>query len=322
MNVAFSIARIFTVFAGDGRWLLRMSAACLLGGGLFVLLLGASGRFLPHDEAFLGMTARELCALHGCRIVHFMIHDRVSFGGALAAVGLLYWWLTDSPLRRGQAWAWWLLALSGGVGFTSFFAYLGYGYLDTWHGFATLGLLPCFAIGLMQARPTPTWKGVSCLLQPSVRSSWKSAAGIGRAFLLGTAVGLVGGGMTILIVGMTCVFVPQDLAFMGVSVEELHALNPRLVPLIAHDRAGFGGAVCCVGVALCFAVWCGTPSRGLWWTLLLVGIAGFGAGVGAHPAVGYDDPMHLAPAVLGAITYSAGLILSNRGMMKDNDHAR
>ena len=58
--------------------------------GLVVILLGASGHFLPHDEAFLGMTAQELCALHGCRIVHFMIHDRVSFGGALVAVGLLY----------------------------------------------------------------------------------------------------------------------------------------------------------------------------------------------------------------------------------------
>ena len=27
------------------------------------------------------MTASELCALQSCRILHFMIHDRISFGG-------------------------------------------------------------------------------------------------------------------------------------------------------------------------------------------------------------------------------------------------
>jgi dihydroorotate dehydrogenase len=43
------------------------------------------------------------------------------------------------------------------------------------------------------------------------------------------------------VVGMTRVFVPQDLAFMGLSAERLRALSPTLVPLIAHDRAGFGG---------------------------------------------------------------------------------
>src|SRR5262245_22690941 len=115
----------------------------LLLAGLVVLAIGASGRFLPHDEAFLGMSAADLCALHGCRVVHFMVHDRVSFGGAVAAVGLVYLWLAAGPLRRGAGWAWWALCASGSVGFASFFAYLGYGYLDTWHGLATLGLFPC-----------------------------------------------------------------------------------------------------------------------------------------------------------------------------------
>src|SRR5713226_5512016 len=100
-------------FAGAGRLLLRVSACALVLSGLFALLLGATGRFLPHDERFLGMTAADLCALHGCRIVHFMVHDRVSFGGAMIAVGLLYLWLAESPVRQGQAWAWWLLFLSG-----------------------------------------------------------------------------------------------------------------------------------------------------------------------------------------------------------------
>ena len=111
----------------DGPVLLIASACVLVLSGLFALFLGLTGRFLPQDEQFLGMTAGQLCALHGCRIVHFMVHDRVSFGGALVAVGTLYLWMAASPLRRGQAWAWWAFLLTGAVGFGSFFAYLGYG---------------------------------------------------------------------------------------------------------------------------------------------------------------------------------------------------
>jgi hypothetical protein len=296
-----------------GQLPLLILAAALLASGLLAVSLGVSGHFLPHDERFLGMTAGQLCARHGCRIVHFMAHDRVSFGGAVVAVGLLYLWLVRTPLQQGQAWAWWALLLSGLVGFASFFSYLGYGYLDTWHGLATLGLLPCFVLGLTRSPSPPD--GPRCLLRPSVQWPWRSSAGLGRACLLWTATGLVFGGLTILVVGMTCVFVPQDLAYLGVSVEELRALNPRLVPLIAHDRAGFGGAVCCCGLALGFCVWCGTPSPNLWGVLALVGLVGFGTALGVHPAVGYNDAVHLAPAALGALTYLAGLLLTFRPMV-------
>ncbi|MCE9531094.1 MAG: hypothetical protein K8T89_08215 [Planctomycetes bacterium] len=260
------------------------------------------GRFL-----FLGMTAQDLCARHECRIVHFMIHDRVSFGGSLIAIGMLYQWLTTVPLRQGQAWAWRLLLVSGVVGFGSFFAYLGYGYLDTWHGLATLALLPCFVIGLIRSYPTLTPKPLG--------EAWRTQ-GIGRACLLITAAGMIGGGLTIFIVGMTHVFVPEDLIYMGVRVEDLHNINERLVPLIAHDRAGFGGAVCCCGVTLFFTVWCATPSASLWRVLCLAGITGFGTAIGVHPAIGYNDAFHLAPAVLGAGLYVVGLILAFRPMFQ------
>src|SRR5262249_21300387 len=154
----------------------------LVLAGLFALFLAATGEFLPHDERFLGMTARQLCAVHGCRIVHFMVHDRASLGGALVAVGLLYLWLAGLPLRGGQAWAWWLFLVTGVVGFGSFLAYLGYGYLDTWHGAATLGLLPCYAAGLARswtALPQPD--GLGRPLRPSIRLPWSSPAGLGRA---------------------------------------------------------------------------------------------------------------------------------------------
>ncbi len=305
-----------SLMAGRGKRLLIAFGALLMLAGLAVLLVGLTGRFLPHDEHFLGMTARDLCALHGCRIVHFMIHDRVSFGGAVLAIGLLYVWTAAGPLTQGQAWAWWLFLISGTVGFISFLSYLGYGYLDTWHGLAALGLLPCYLGGLIWSRGPTREEGIRRLLSPSTRQPWYSVAGIGRLCLLSVAAGMAVGGLVIAVVGMTCVFVPQDLRFMGLGVEELQAISPRLIPLIAHDRAGFGGAVCCCGVTLLITVWCGTPSRGLWQVLALVGIVGFGTAIGVHPAVGYNDPVHLAPAVLGALVYLAGLVLTYPQMMR------
>jgi hypothetical protein len=294
----------FRAMAGDGRPLLALVGVALALSGLFALFLAGTGQFLPHDERFLGMTAEQLCGLHGCRVVHFMIHDRIAFGGALVAVGVVYLWLAEFPLRRGEAWAWWLFLLTGAVGFGSFFAYLGYGYLDAWHGVATLALLPCFVAGLALSRATLRGpRGVRALLTPA----GPFPPGPGRGALLATALGMTAGGLTILAVGMSCVFVPQDLRFLGLSAGELHALNPRLVPLIAHDRAGFGGAVTCCGLSLFVCAWCARPARDFWQMLALAGLAGFATAIGAHPAVGYVDAVHLAPAVLGAGLYAIGL---------------
>ena len=121
----------------DGRPLLgAMGFGLVLAGG-FALFIAGRGELLPHDVAYLGMTPQALCSVNECRIVHFMMHDRVSFGGALMSIGVMYLWLVAGPLTRGQRWAWDLLSASGAVGFLSFLAYLGYGYLDTWHGVAT-----------------------------------------------------------------------------------------------------------------------------------------------------------------------------------------
>lgn len=295
---------------GDGRPLLAFTGLILVLSGLFAFFIAATGHFLPHDEQFLGMTSADLCSWNGCKIVHFMIHDRVSFGGALVAIGLLYLWLVEFPMKHGEPWAWWLFLLSGAEGFASFFAYLGYGYLDTWHGLATLGLLPCFIVGLARSWSTLNRPaGLAILWIPSIRVPWTSRAGLGRAALLLTAVGFVGAGLTILVVGMTCVFVPQDLGYLGAGAEELQSLNTRLVPLIAHDRAGFGGAVCCYGLLMFGSVWCARPSRNLWQVLALSGTVGFSTAIGVHPVIGYNDAVHLAPAVLGALLYAAGLLI-------------
>ena len=299
-----------TTYFDRGRSLLLLLGVSLILSGLFAVFLAVAGKFLPHDEEFLGMTAQQLCAIQGCRIVHFMIHDRISFGGALIAIGLLYLWLT----RQKQPWAWWLFLLSGAVGFGSYFAYLGYGYLDAWHGVATLSLLPCFLFGLVKGHGSIPREGIHSLSRPSCRLSFSTSAGLGRACLLGTAAGLAIGGLIIFLVGTTCVFVPQDLKFIGLEVEEMQSLNLRLIPLIAHDRAGFGGAVCCCGLTMFFCIWCGKPSRCLWLTLALSGTVGFATAIGVHPAIGYNDFVHLAPAVLGGIIYLVGLVFTFRSM--------
>lgn len=301
-----------TNWGNRGCIFLRVLAVCLILPGLFAVFQALTGKFLPHDEQFLGMSAQDLCALQGCRIVHFMIHDRVSFGGTIIAIGLLYLWLA----RQEQPWVWWLFLLSGAVGFGSFFAYLGYGYLDTWHGLATLAIFPCFLVGLVTGDASARRDRFRCLLSPGCGLSLNSAGGMGRACLLATAAGMAVGGFVIFLVGMTCVFVPQDVQYIGLALEEMQSLNPGLVPLIAHDRAGFGGAVCCCGLTMFFCIFCGRPSRSLWITLVLAGTVGFSSAIGIHPAIGYNDFIHLAPAVLGAITFLTGLILSFRSMWR------
>lgn len=114
---------LVSVLAGDGRPLIAVTGLTLLASGLFAIFLGVRKEFLPHDVAFLGMTPQALCSVNECRIVHFMIHDRIAFGGALVAIGTLYLWLVAVPLARGEWWAWRLLAVSGVEGFASFLAY-------------------------------------------------------------------------------------------------------------------------------------------------------------------------------------------------------
>jgi len=302
---------LFGALIGDGRSLLILSGLSLIIVGAFAVFLAATGRFLPHDTAFLGMTAEELCAVHGCRIVHFMQHDRVSFGGALIAAGTMYVWLAEFPLKQGAAWAWWLFAASGLLGFGSFLAYLGYGYLDTWHGVATLFLLPIFIGGMVLTRRlVKETRGIAALFKPSSKIDFRTRQGLGRLCLLATGGGMVAGGLTIMIVGMTSVFVPQDLSFMRVSVEEIQAINVRLMSLIAHDRAGFGGGLATCGLTVLFTVWCAQPSKSLWQALCIAGCVGFGSAIGIHPAVGYVDLSHLAPALAGAVFFVIGLTLS------------
>jgi len=293
----------------DGRPLLQLTAFALFFSGCFALFLSIRREFLPHDIAFLGMTPDQLCAIAECRVVAFMFHDRVAFAGVLVAIAILYFWLTAVPLAEGAAWAWWTVAISGGIGFLSFLSYLGHGYLDTWHGVGSVALVPIFMAGLLRSR-------VLLRSAARARAALRGLPGrqrLGRLALLATGLGMVLAGATILTVGMTGVFVPQDLEFMRVSVAALDAANPRLVPLIAHDRAGFGGGLLSAGLVVAACALFANPSRSLWQALASAGAAGFGAAIGVHPAVGYADWFHLAPAIAGSLLFVIGLALTAPG---------
>jgi len=306
----------------DGAPLISFTGLCLALSGAFALFQSATGHFLPHDTAFLQMLPEDLCGINECRIVHFMFHDRVSFAGVLIAIAALYLWLAAFPLKSGDAWSWWALFLSGVVGFGSFLTYLGYGYLDTWHGAATLVLLPCFVVGLWKTRRLVVAKQFSTgadaswrsLLRPRSTIRWRSRSGAGYACLLAAASGMIGAGMTIQTIGMTRVFVETDLAYIGLDREQLDLINPRLIPLIAHDRAGFGGGVATAGFLLFACVWCGERSRSLWQAMLIGGLAGWSTAIGVHPLIGYNDVGHLAPAVAGALLFAVGLALTRPSM--------
>jgi hypothetical protein len=290
--------------AGNGIPLLVVSAGILILAGAFAMFLALTGEFLPHDLAYLGMSADELCGIADCHVVHFMLHDRMAFGGSIFGIGVLYAYLALYPLSGGEAWAWWLFTVSGALGFASFLGYLGFGYLDTWHGLITLCLLPLFVVGLILTRRTlATPAGLSMFTAVSF-PDLRTRAGLGRACLMLGTAGTVVAGLEIFRIGLMETFVPSDLVFLGVSAEHLEHI----------DRAGFGAAVVIQALLGFGALWCGRTgvevSRALWQSLLVAGTVSLGAAIGTHFQVGYIDAWHIAPPAAAAASLIVGLALS------------
>lgn len=139
--------------------------------------------------------------------------------------------------------------------------------------------------------------------------------------VLGFALAI--GGITIAAVGVTNVFVQTDLVYLEMTPAELNEVNPNLIPLIAHDRAGFGGALLCDAIAiLIIALWgIGQGERWVWWTLLIGGAPGFYAGFSVHYGIGYIDYWHLSPAIFALLLYVVGIILLYPYLMRKDKAA-
>jgi dihydroorotate dehydrogenase len=287
-------------------WMLLLGLG-MIASGLVAAVVAGTRVVLPYDEAFVCLSRAELAALNA-RLLPFMAHDRVTLAATMVSIGVLYVQLTLHALRHGVHWAFKALRASALAGFASFLLFLGYGYFDPLHGLLTLLLLPCYLLGLRGERGAPPRVPLPDLHNDR---AWRLAQW-GQLLLVGLGAGLVIAGATIALVGVTTVFVPEDLAYLQTTAAALEAANARLLPLIAHDRAGFGGALFSNGLAvLLIALWgVRRGARWVWWTILLGGIPGFLGALGVHFVIGYTDPWHLAPAVAALVVYLLGLALS------------
>ncbi len=281
--------------------------AGMLFGSLLALTIAATRVVLPYDEAFVGMTRAELDAINP-RLLAFMTHDRVSLAGTMIAVGMVYVGLSLFGVRAGLHWAQQTIFVSAFTGFAGFFLFLGYGYLDPFHAFVSAAMLQLLLLAV-HARLREPVPGVEP--PPRTDRAWRRAQW-GQLLLVIHGFALLTAGAVISYVGVTHVFVHSDLEFMGTTAEALAAANPRLVPLVAHDRASFGGMLLASGWAFLLPVLWGfrTGSAWLWWTLLTSGLAAYVAALGVHYAVGYTEWMHLVPAYAGLTLLVGGLALA------------
>ncbi len=287
-------------------WTMLMGAGMFIGG-LLALAIAATKVMLPYDEAFLGMSHPHVTAINS-RLLAFMAHDRVTLAGVMVAVGLLYVSLSVFGIRRGYHWARQSVLISAFTGFASFFLFLGFGYLDTFHAFVTASLLQLLLLGLHSRL------GVYVpALKPDQRGDRAWLMGLwGQLLMVIHGFTLLSAGLVISFIGVTQVFVHEDLQFMETTASVLHAANPRLVPLVAHDRATLGGMLLASGWVFLLPVLWGyrRGAAWLWWTLLTTGSIAYAAAIGVHFAVGYLSVKHLLPAFGGFGLMLLGLILS------------
>jgi hypothetical protein len=285
--------------------------ALLVGLGMTVAGLGAAAITLGpvllwYDRDYLGMTLHELHAANH-HLVHFLQHDRITMAGTMVSIGALYTGLAVGGIRRGRPWAREVYLLSGAIGFPTLFYFLATGFVEPLHTATALVLFPMFVAGVRRAPHTPRWRPV-----PEGPERERRRALTGQLLLIVTGVGLFVGGAVISVVGLTGVFVPTDLTFLGTSARALEAVNPRLVPFVAHDRAGFGGALMSAAAAITLLSAWGWRRGEAWvfWTLGIAAAAGFLPAVVVHGTIHYTDFVHLAPVYLGMAMTATGLLLA------------
>lgn len=282
--------------------------SAMFTGAVLAAWIALTSVLLPYDEAFLGRTREEIDAFQP-RIVHFMTHDRVTLAGTMVSIGVLYFALSVFAMRLGEHWAQRAVSISAGLGFLTFFTFLGFGYFDPFHAFVTLALLQVFIQLVVQPLGTRRRFDAPPLLDND--RAWRLSQW-GQLFFVLQAVGLIVAGATILFLGVTSVFVAEDIAFLHVEPEAIAAFDPELTPLIAHDRATFGGMLIAAGVGLLLTtLWSfRRGDRWLWWTYLLTILPPYAMTLWIHGHIGYTNQFHLSPVYIGIGLLVAGLVLS------------
>ncbi|MBI4940736.1 MAG: hypothetical protein HY830_08315 [Actinobacteria bacterium] len=286
-------------------WGLVVGAGMVVAGlGAAVITLGPV--LLPYDRAHLGAGTDDLLVVSP-HLVGFVQHDRITMAGTMVAIGILYGGLAWGGLRRGRRWARTAYLLSGCGAFPTLLHYLVIGFFEPLHALTTVVLVPMYLAAVWQPPAQPRWTH-----RPDGPERDRLRAAAGQLLMVVTGFGLLVGGLVITVVGLTSVFVGTDLEFLGTDAASVAAANDRLVGFVAHDRAGFGGALTGAATAiLLLAAWgWRRGERWVWWCLALGAVAGFGPTVAVHRAVGYTDLGHLAPVYLGIALTAVALWLS------------
>lgn len=293
-----------------------MFGLLIMIGGALALFFSLTKVILFYDEAFMQMSRVELMAFNP-NLYQFMSHDRMTLAGTMISGGFIYMQLAKHGVRHGIHWTRRAINLAATIGFLGILLFLGFGYFDWLHGLFWLVLTPFFILGCNKTR--------SAVNSPSSKNrsnhdSWKKALYGQLAFVI-LGFSFVTGGFVISSIGVTNVFVDTDLEYICMTTEQLNELNDKLIPVIAHDRAGFGSALFSVGLlVLMLGLWgFHEGASWVWRTFFYGGIPAFSAGIFTHMYIGYTDFIHLAPAYFALGLYLAGLILSKGFLCKPTD---
>ncbi len=290
-------------------WSLWLGIAMICAGiGAAAITIGPV--LLGYDNEFLGVTTAGLDTIN-TRLVPFLQHDRITMAGCMCAIGANDIGFALAQ-RRGWPWARTGFLLAGAIGFPTFFLFLGYRFFDPLHLAVAVGFFPLYLLGGWGRRSPETWTAPH-----RVDERARRRAAYGQLLMVLVAVGVFLSGLVIMTVGLTDVLIPSDLDYLGGSQHEFeHALDGRLLRFVAHDRAGFGGALASLGLGiLCMSLWGWRPGSGAtWWTTAIASAAGFGAAFAVHLLVGYTDVWHLTPVYLGVALVGMALWLSRESL--------
>ncbi len=275
-------------------------------GGIMAWLIAHHKVLLPYDEVGAQLSLEQIKNLNE-KILHFLVHDRVTLAGTMIAIGILYSSFAWFSMRRGEKWAKEAVCYSALFGFINFFAFLFYDYFDVFHAFVTACLMQIFLLCVYA--DLPKLKKVN---KPSPKNDrvWRMSLW-SQALFVTQGLGLILAGLVITYFGATEVFVPQDLEYLGQPSDLIRAFHKNLVPLIAHDRCTFGGMLVSSGICILMSALHGFE-RGrswLWWVYIFSGFPPYLITLWVHLDIGYVNQFHLAPVYIGIALLIGGLAL-------------
>ncbi|WP_102272811.1 dihydroorotate dehydrogenase [Cytobacillus massiliigabonensis] len=279
----------------------------ILIGGIIALYFAFTSVILPYDESFIGLTRAAIFQVNPL-ILSFMSHDRMALAGTMISGGILYIQLARHGIKNNMHWAKIAFHSAAIVGFIGIFLFIGFGYFDWLHGLFWLILMPIYYFSFKEGRRVT---GSPFSSHGKNDRVWKYGL-YGQLLFIMLGFLIVVGGIIISTIGVSKVFVATDLSFLCMSPQMLNNFSSNLIPVIAHDRTGFGSALISVGLlVLMISLWgFRKGERWIWNTLCLGALPAFIAGIGTHIYIGYTTFIHLLPVYFLIILYLLGLLLS------------